>query len=73
MQSAGDVNNANISDMAALLGHADIDGLLRAFSENIRFPRPCTAMSLMYVLSRRVHTSSEEHEEMYRRSRCVHL
>ena len=31
MQSAGDVNNANISDMAALLDHADSDGLLRAF------------------------------------------
>ena len=29
MESAGDVNKANISDMAALLDHADSDGLLR--------------------------------------------
>ena len=27
MQSAGDVNNANISDMTDLLDHADSDGL----------------------------------------------
>ena len=31
MQSAGDVNNANMSDMAAVLDHADSDGLPRAF------------------------------------------
>ena len=39
MQSAGDVNNANISDMAALLDHADSDGLLRAFRRTYVFRR----------------------------------
>ena len=39
MQSAGDVNNANTSDMAALLDHADSDGLLRAFRKTHVFRR----------------------------------
>ena len=46
MQPAGDVNNANISDMAALLDHADSDGLLRAFRKNRRIQksrRRCTS------------------------------
>ena len=37
MRSAG---NANISDMAALLDHADSDGLLRAFRRTYVFRRP---------------------------------
>ena len=39
MQSAGDVNNANISDMAALLDHADSGGVLRAFRGTFVFRR----------------------------------
>ena len=39
MRSAGDVNNANISDMAALLDHAHSDGLLRAFKRTYVFRR----------------------------------
>ena len=45
----------NVSDMAALLDHADSDGLLR--------DRPCTAMGCC-VLSEE-HTFSEEQKEMY--------
>ena len=37
MPSADDVNNANISDMTALLDHADSDGLLRVFMRTYVF------------------------------------
>ena len=39
MQSVGDVNSANISDMAALLDHVDRDGLLRALRRTYVFWR----------------------------------
>ena len=46
---------ANVSDMSALLDHADSDGLLR--------DRPCAALGCC-VLSEE-HTFSEEQKEMY--------
>ena len=52
---------ANISDMAALLDHADSDGLLR--DSGAGDPRPCTTMGCC-VLSGE-HSISEEQEEMF--------
>ena len=52
MQSAGEVNNANISNMAALLDHADSDGLLHIRFQKSR--RRCTSSAALESTGDRV-------------------
>ena len=60
MQCADDVNNANISDMAALLDHADSDGFLHAFRRAYVFRRAGGDVRRVQIWNQR-ETASRRH------------